>query len=171
MWCIMQHHSARCREKRSVCWLVISLYHLASEDWRSKCMKISSSILSGELKVLCWHLIAAESSPTCVIGNPAIRSNSSSPTMSTTSKTSNDMLDRHSKYHEGRTRNKSTRTNCPPGGDEGVSFGTFLGSEIQKVLMAVLISSLRVSIFPEVLPSLSTLMMIPLAGQHREPQQ
>lgn len=127
--------------------------------------------ITGWVKVLCWHLIAAESSPTCVIGNSAIRSNSSSPTMSTTSKTSNEMMDRHSKYHEGRTRNKSTRTNCPPGGDEGVSFGTFLGSEIQKVLMAALISSLRVSIFPEVLPSSSTLMMIPLAGQHREPQQ
>lgn len=116
-------------------------------------------------------MIAAESSPTCVIGNSAIRSNSSSPTMSTTSKTSNEMMDRHSKYHEGRTRNNNTRTNCPPGGDEGVSFGTFLGSEIQKVLMAALISSLRVSIFREVLVSSSTMMMMLLAGQHRDPQE
>lgn len=73
---------------------------------------------------------AGESSPTCVIRNSALRSNSCSPTMSTISKASSE-VDRQD-YVEAKQPRTKCGGNSPSEDDEGF-FGASPGSDLQKV--------------------------------------
>ena len=81
-----------------------------------------------------------ENSPTCVIQNSAVRSNSSSPTMSTISKTSSDP-GRKSHDLEGRSCSAGTtmsaRAASSPEYDEEYVHGVTHESELQKVAFLI----------------------------------